>query len=437
MRLPLIQKYTLHLLIIILFISCDNDNPQKELLQQAQDSLAIGKPSIALNLLTSIQNPEKMDKDSYMQYIVTYVGSKYETKADIINDTLILDAQRYFNKKKKSEYTPLSNYYAAQFYDESGNFPQALESYMYAVYAANKSNNDLLAGKSFNNIGYIYFGQGLLDSAIINYEKALLHYGKVDNIEGRKLKTLTNIGRTFEEKNNLDSAYFYFDRSLSLAEETQDEEYKFHSLKNLGAVCIKKEDYSRAINYFETALALNFPNEIEVRKIHLALLKIYNRKGDLKLAKQYADLVTEDLSETSSIYTIKGIYNALADYHRQLGDYKKALEYRDLENATNEEIEVEKNVPALLEADKSFYLAEKDREVQQFRSDIYLLLIVGAVIICIVLVFIVFIWNDNKKRKSEIREYADRYDEIKVLLFSMGEKYPKIEAEIKSMLEDD
>lgn len=51
---------------IILF-SCHKDNPQEKLLKQAQDSLGIGKPAIAQNLLASIQNPEKMDKESYMQ----------------------------------------------------------------------------------------------------------------------------------------------------------------------------------------------------------------------------------------------------------------------------------------------------------------------------------------------------------------------------------
>ncbi len=91
-----------------------------------------------------------------MQYIVTYVGAKYETKADITGDTLIFEAQQYFNKKEDLKYTVLSNYYTAQLCDERGNFPKALESYMLAVSAADKSNNDLLAGKSLNNIGYIY-----------------------------------------------------------------------------------------------------------------------------------------------------------------------------------------------------------------------------------------------------------------------------------------
>lgn len=421
----------------ILLFSCQKNNSQEELLKKAEDSLVTGKPDVALNLLASIQNPEKMGKDDYMQYVVIYVGAKYETKADINSDTLIIEAQRYFNKKKNSEYTPLSNYYAAQFYDESGNFPKALESYMYTVYGAKESKNDLLVGKSFNNIGYIYFEQELLDSAIINYQKALLHYDKAENTDERKLRTLTNIGRSYEDHNKLDSAYYYFNKALNKATALRNDKDISYSLQNLGVVCYGMGEYDKAINYFQSILKIDDIDEVRTQKAHLYLLNIYNKKQDNKLAKQYADFVILDLPNVTYKYTIKEIYGALAEYYKQSGDYKQALAYSELEKTTHEQIEKESNAPALLSADKNFHLTQKDREIQQFRSDIYLLLVVGGVIICVILVFIFFVWNDNKRGKAEIRECAERYDEIKALLFAMGDKYPKIEAEIKSMLEND
>lgn len=421
----------------ILLFSCQKNNSQEELLKKAEDSLVTGKPDVALNLLASIQNPEKMGKDDYMQYVVIYVGAKYETKADINSDTLIIEAQRYFNKKKNSEYTPLSNYYAAQLYDESGNFPKALESYMYTVYGAKESKNDLLVGKSFNNIGYIYFEQELLDSAIINYQKALLHYDKAENTNERKLRTLTNIGRSYEDHNKLDSAYYYFNKALNKATALRNDKDISYSLQNLGVVCYGMGEYDKAINYFQSILKIDDIDEVRTQKAHLYLLNIYNKKQDNKLAKQYADFVILDLPNVTYKYTIKEIYGALAEYYKQSGDYKQALAYSELEKTTKEQIEKESNAPALLSADKNFHLTQKDREIQQFRSDIYLLLVVGGVIICVILVFIFFVWNDNKRGKAEIRECAERYDEIKALLFAMGDKYPKIEAEIKSMLEND
>ncbi|QIK52916.1 tetratricopeptide repeat protein [Dysgonomonas sp. HDW5B] len=421
----------------ILLFSCHKDNPQEKLLKQAQDSLGIGKPAIAQNLLASLQNPEKMDKESYMQYIVIYVGAKYETKADITKDTLIFEAQRYFNKKEDLKYTVLSNYYTAQLYDESGNFPKALESYMLAVSAADKSNNDLLAGKSLNNIGYIYFEQELLDSAIINYKKALLYYNKVENTDQRKLKTFINIGRSYEGDNKLDSAYFYFKKGLNLAKQTDYKLEESQLYLNLGATCYGKREYEKAIEYYQSALSMGIMGEVQIQKINLIFLKIYNEIKDLSKAKQYADLIVLDLPKVSNKYTIKEMQDALSEYYENIGDYKQALAYSKLEKATQGQIEQQKNAPALLEADKSFYIDQKEKEAQIFRSNAIFVFFIGASAFCILLVFFLFVWRNHKKNQAEIKFYAEKYAELREVLYAHTDEYPKIEAEIKSILEDD
>lgn len=361
-------KYLFCLLIGAFLFSCQKDTPQEKLLKQAQNSLVIGKPDIALNLLASIQYPEKMDKDAYMQYIVTYVGAKKETKADITKDTLIFEAQQYFNDKRDFKNSALANYYSGWVYDVNGKLPQSLESFMYSANAGSKSQNYLLAGKSFNNIGYIYFEQDLFDSAVINLKKALYHYDKVENIAPRKLRTLTNIGRSYEALNNLDSSYIYFYKCLSLAKETKNEAYEFYSLQNLGVVYYGMKDYDKAINCYQSALSIDLPDDVDalnalnIQKIHLYLLNIYNEKQELEIAKQYADLVVEDLPKVTYKYTTKEMYAALSEYYKQLGDYKQALLNRNLEKATKEQIEQEKDVAGLLNGDKNFYLAQKRRQ---------------------------------------------------------------------------
>lgn len=436
MKLALTLKYLLYLLLIITSFSCEKDDSQKKLLEKAQDSLIIGKPDMALNLLSSIQHPERMDKDSYMQYIVTHVGAKYETKADIINDTLIFEAQRYFIEKGNPEESALANYYAAQVYDESGNHPKALESYLLTFYEANKSQNHLLAAKSLNNIGYIYFEKDIFDSAVINYQKALNHYDKVENIDKNKLRVLINLGRTYEADNKLDSAYLYFQEGLSLAKKTESKLEESQLYQNLGAVCYGKGENEQALEYFQSALNIGITNKTQIQKIHLTLLNIYNKKQDPKSAKEYADLVIASLPEVTYIYTLKEMYAALAEYYKQLGDYKQALNYSELERSTKDQIEKEANAPALLQADKNFHLAQKEREAAQLRTHLYLYLSIVAIVIFIVLLFLLFLWKEHKKNKEEIKLHTEKYEIIKGMLHSMNQRYPHIEAEIKSMLED-
>lgn len=429
-------NFILFLFITIsLLFSCNGNNHSLELLDQAQD-LIESNPEHALMILDSIDNPRGMGTDKYMQYIVTYVGAKHEMKADILEDTLIFDAQKYFNNKRDFKNSPYANYYAGWVYYTNDQLMHSLESFMQVV-SNITSQNSLLVGRSLNNIGYIYYQQQLYDSAIINYQKALVYYSKIENTEERKLRTFTYLGSAYEALNKLDSASYYFNKCLSLSRETDNKAYQFYSLKNLGVVCYGEKKFNKAIEYFQSALAVDVEHEEEVRQVYLYLLNIYNKKQELSLAKQYADLVITSLPQVTYNYTTKEMYGALADYYQELGDYKKSLEYRNLEMGTKEQIQREADAVALLAADKKFHLTQKDQEVKQARSHAYLFLMIGVAVLGIVLSFLFFIWKDNKKGKAEIREYAAKYDEIKMLLLGMGEKYPKIEAEIKSILEAD
>lgn len=421
----------------ILLFSCQKNNSYETLLTQAQDSLNGGKPEITLNLLDSIQDPQKMDKESYMQYIVSYVGARKETKADISQDTLIFQAQSYFSEKGDVKNSALAYFYSAWVYYTNNKLPQSLESFMHSADAAGKSNNYLLAGKSFNNIAYIYFEQAILDSAIVNYQRALLYYDKLENVNQRKIELFTDIGRSFEDVNRLDSAYFYFNKALEKANQVNDDRNISFSLQNLGVVFYGMGQYDKAIDNFHSALAMNVSDESEKNKIYIFLLHSYNKKNDLKSAKKYVDLMVSALPEVSNTYTVKGMSSALTDYFEQIGDYKKALEYSKLEKATQGQIDKQKDAPALLEADKNFYLVQMDREAQAFRTDILFVFIIGASAFCILLVFFLLVWRKHKKDQAEIQFYGYKYDELRQILYKHTDEYPKIEAEIRAMLEDD
>lgn len=435
--MKLLLKYLLCLLTGTLLFSCQRNNPQEKLLTQAQNSLIMDKPDEALNLLASIQNPNRMDKNSYMQYLVSYVGAKKETKADISSDTLIFEAQRYFNDNGDSKNSALANYYAGWVYYTNNKLPQSLESFMNGADAADKSRNYLLAGKNFNNIAYIYFEQDLFDSAVVNYKRAFPYYDKLENTNQRKIEIFTDIGLTYESDNKLDSAYVYFHRGLDLAKQTGHKLEERQLYHNLGLTCYGMKEYDKAIEYFQSALAMDSSSDAEITQINLYLLNIYNKKQNLKFAKQYADLVVTGLPKVTYKYTLKEIYSSLTDYFVQIGDYKQAFEYSKLEKLTKEQIEHETNAPALLEADKNFYLGQKDREAEAFRSDVFFIFIIGASAFCILFVFFLFVWRRHKKDQAEIQFYGDKYEIMRQALYAHIDEYPKIEAEIKSMLEDD
>ncbi len=430
------RRYIYYLSIVVLFISCHTDNTQEKLLTEAQNRLVGDKPENVLNLLSSIDNPEKMNKENYMQYIVISVGVKKESGANIKSETLIFEAQEYFNKKRNSENSALANYYAGWVYYSNNQLPKALESFMYTADAADKLKNHLLAGKSFNNIGYIYFERSLLDSAITNYRKALFYYGQVENIDKKKIKVLTNIGRAYEGNNSLDSAYLYFQKGLNLAKQTDNKLEERRLYHNLGVTSYNKGEYDKAIEYFQSALEMEGTDEDQKNRAYLSLLKIYNLKHDTNSAKKYANSIEEILPEVTYKYTVKEMYASLSEYYQQLGDYKQALYFSDLEKLTQDQIEKEKNIPALMEATNNFNLAQKEREAEEFREIVLWYLAGGVFAFLFLLLLFIYDRRDTKRFKQEIERRTEKYDLVLAWLRAENEKYPKIEAEIKAMMED-
>ena len=107
------------LLAAILFCSCKKQNPSVGILVRAQ-SIVENNPQEALLLLDSIPHPQEMDKNHYMQYIVARVQARYKTYQDIKNDTLIVEAYKYFDDKNDPEKSALAHYYTSCVYNQKG-----------------------------------------------------------------------------------------------------------------------------------------------------------------------------------------------------------------------------------------------------------------------------------------------------------------------------
>lgn len=417
------------------FFSCKKEDASFDLLKQAK-SIADIKPLEALLLLDSIQNPESMDKDNYMQYITAYVQAKYKTQQEITNDTLIFDAQKYFNSIDNTQEAILANYYSGCVYRDKKMINESLESFLNSSYYTIKTGNNQMSAKIFDNIGALYFQQGLIDSATVNYQTALNYYQNLDDTIS-VLRVTNLIGRSFEAINKFDSAYIYFNNALQIAEIQNNNQYKSIILQNIALTYFGMQKYEKAIEYYQLALNIEEITEKQISQINLYLLKIYNIKGDLNSAKEYASKVEESTTKVDYIYTLKEMYSALAEYNKQIGDYKQALYYANLENEINQKILEQERPLSLLAADKSFYLDQKDKQIDQLHKHIFLYLSIATVVCLVLLIFSISIFKIHKRDKKEIKLQEEKYRRIKDQLLVMAAEYKDIEAEIEAILDED
>lgn len=387
------------LFLMIILFSCSHRDRQVELLQQAQQVVE-DNPSLALNLLDSISDPKEMGKDYYMQYIVTRVQAKYKDYQDIKDDSIILVAQQYFEKKGNSAQATVANFYTRNFYYENNNPFKELEYANLSEYHARKSGNNLYIGKNLHSKGSIYYDMRLLDSAIVNYKRALHYYQKCDAIGGI-LDVIRMIGISYNIKNNTDSAYFYLDKGLHLARQKENKAYQTTFTHMLGANYLKQKNYRKASEYVNKAL-LETKSKEERNRIYITLVNLYTRTNQLDSAGYFSKKLEAVLPEITYLYTIRGSYNSLTNYYQKAGDYPQTLIYKDSVLAFNKKISEFQNLKKVAEIEHKHTAEIQQKEMEKLRIQGCIAWICAIAII--VLIGVISYFRIKQQKQKRIRE---------------------------------
>ncbi len=408
MRMPINGKVNFFfiLFLLILFFSCKEDfQSYDDYLSRGQD-LVDTDPKKALITLDSINNPVEMDEDSYMQYIVTYVQAKYMTDQDITKDTLIFAAQRYFEKKGDAKFTALAYFYSASIYLEKEISDKALEYYTQSKEYSIKASQNILAGKCFNNIGYIYFEQDVMDSAIVYYQKALNFYEKESGMDYVKLIILTNLGRSYDDIEDFENARTYYGKALELAEQSNNQPYQAISYYNLGGVLRATGNYNQARDYLHKALSLTTSSDDSIRS-YIYMSRLFVEANRIDSAEYYKKVVISKLGGVSDYKVLRYFYRALSEYSKQIGDFKEALRYSELERKVDQKITERNKAQKLFETNTRIYMERKQKEIDQAERKSYIYLLGVLLVVVLVIVFTVMMIRAMRRNYLESLEEID------------------------------
>lgn len=170
-----------------------------------------------------------------------------------------------------------------------GNYPRALELNIQKLQLEEKRKIPRNMASVLMNIGVIYVLQK-------EYAKAQNYYQQSDaviiryNIDNLKYFINLNLGDVFNRMDISDSAYIYFSRSLQLAEQQQDIDFKGTSLTGLGHCLLKlgKTD-SSLIAYRKGIAYLVEANDDEILcEATLGLANLFKQLKQYDSAKYYA-----------------------------------------------------------------------------------------------------------------------------------------------------
>lgn len=122
----------------------------------------------------------------------------------------------------------------------------------YTLYS--EINNKLKQGDVMMNIALIYQGQNDMRQAREAFSKTIELQREIQNLKGLS-NTYSGVGALMHLQKKYDSALYFLDRSLSLADSVQNYHYTIMSTVNIAGVWYDKGNYQKAIELTKSAIA--------------------------------------------------------------------------------------------------------------------------------------------------------------------------------------
>lgn len=264
----------------------------------------------------------------------------------------------------------------ASSYYQTSKFVESLEYALPALKMAEEMGDTLRIGTLLMTIGLVYSEQAsTLDSAVNYYLRVIDLAETIGYINLQGVATI-NLGEVYLEKEELDQALYYFEKSLTIVTSPLD---IAASLTFLGRIYSEKGDDDMAIVYYNDALgkAREENAQGQVVGILLGLASTYESQGLHGKAIDYFKQAESIAEEIGLNQELSGTYEGLATNYAALNDFPNAYKYLSLQNTIDNtiyKIESENQTRDLInnyqmeKKQSEIALLEQEKEIEQLLS---------------------------------------------------------------------
>lgn len=289
---------------------------------------------------------------------------------------------------------------------------------------------DLLSRLGLINLSFSYF-----DIGKEYYFKSL----KCNNqSKTSRINTLNSIGLTFVNQ-NIDSAFFYYSKALSLTREIGSKIWEPIILGNLGFIYLQKKDTLKAIENYKKDKIFSYQND-ELESSFLAtseLVKIYYLQKNSEEMKRNLDFCNQLRLKMNTNMYHKMYHSLNIKYFDLIHDYPSAyLEYKKMhafENPNRNKLKLDEYKQKLLQSNLQRSKIEKRLLIirkQQYENQITLIILISFLTISLI-TFGSYQYNKRKKKDLELLTFKNiqiaenlqnNKTTLKNALFSLSEK---------------
>ncbi|MBB6462046.1 tetratricopeptide repeat protein [Flammeovirga kamogawensis] len=291
--------------------------------------------------VASFYNNQDLSIDSVNLY-TKEVKQLYQNKA---YDSCILKGNIYISFLKKNiEYKSLPSLYLqiAKSKRKLRKYSGGKEASQHAVYWSYKSADSILIADSYTELARNFKALTVYDSAILNYQKALIIYQDKNDFIGESI-VLNNLGSIHKIKGNFSKALEYYIKDLDLNRENDSERDMAIAYNNIGQIHSATHNYQLAISFYkrseEIRRKLNDMYGLALVLSNIASAYSEQKNIDLALDNLYVALTI--FEKHKSIYrtteTLLNISNILI----QKGQFRDAEIFLNKANKKSQKFEIE------------------------------------------------------------------------------------------------
>lgn len=394
-------------------------------------------PDSALRILQQIPSPENLHGKAQADYALLMTQAMHKNSIKYTSDSLISIALTYYNAN------PLDPVAEGKAFFYYGKVMQSLDSVELAMKHYLKAKDILDGTKEYKMMGLIAEGMGnlnrkqkLMEEALKDYRLSLQYYSKIFDSLSISL-AYRNIGRMFLMKQDVDTAYYYYDKALAI---TQVKKYSLESslLRELGVIHRSQNDYLKAEYYFKSSLTKE-KDTVELYSTYLSLGYLYAQLGKW----EKADFTLNECLKSKDNVLLKDTYECLYHLERKKSNLPLAVLYKDKADsllALTYNSESQEKIAKLQQK----YVNEKlQRENLQVKTEKQNFQFIGAVIIFLGSVAGIYYYlqfRNNRKRVREIsKQISENESDIRKLEKEIEEyqkEYSKAEESNKSRISE-
>lgn len=287
---------------------------------------------------------------------------------------------------------------------------RAIEHYIKSLTVAQQIEDPFRIASAMMNIGTVLGNKSKTYNEALDYLKKALVIFENQQATLEIGTTTVNIGEIYLNRNQIDSALYYFDISLPALQ--QSDGNVPYTLNNMGKAFYLKGDYDQAFVYHQDAFAIAKQRDakLEMAQALIAIGDIYQVRENFMVAKDIYQEARE-LAESSNLYKeVKDALEGLSKTYARSGDYSQAYQYQILYGQYMDSIynaDNEKRIAALIQGNEidqqKTEIALQELNIKRQRTAMYGFL-VGLVLI---LVIASIIWL-NFRNKVKINIILDK-----------------------------